>query len=256
MVMVRVILVLYTTPLRMRPRMDTSLVNGHFLSMYVPAIYTQAPPQEPILGPQCTRPEQLQTSSASKYAATPERQTQDTGRELQSSSQAAGQQTVVLEHGSSPKILKKPFLNIHPHYSALCWLVISACFGLCCLAGLSTAVRGAPLPNHPLSRDNLVHPVPPVSLLPPCSPTTGPLLCSCYVDPQLSHSILSLATSCFPILSSWNSCCNFTVSYRFIPAPQLDRPCAPTLLSRCHSTSCNQGLLQNPDIIPWPLIAG
>ena len=34
--MVRAILVEMTTPFRMRPRIDTLPVNGHFLSMYVP----------------------------------------------------------------------------------------------------------------------------------------------------------------------------------------------------------------------------
>jgi hypothetical protein len=34
--MVRVILVEVTTPFRMRPRIDTLPVKGHFLSMYVP----------------------------------------------------------------------------------------------------------------------------------------------------------------------------------------------------------------------------
>ena len=36
MMMVRFILVDLTTPVRMRPRIDTLPVNGHFLSMYVP----------------------------------------------------------------------------------------------------------------------------------------------------------------------------------------------------------------------------
>ena len=34
--MVRFILVDLTTPVKMRPRMDTLPVKGHFLSMYVP----------------------------------------------------------------------------------------------------------------------------------------------------------------------------------------------------------------------------
>ena len=36
MMMVRFILVDLTTPVKMRPRMDTLPVKGHFLSMYVP----------------------------------------------------------------------------------------------------------------------------------------------------------------------------------------------------------------------------
>mmetsp|Transcript_2498 Transcript_2498/g.9718 ORF Transcript_2498/g.9718 Transcript_2498/m.9718 type:complete len:80 (-) Transcript_2498:273-512(-) len=35
---VRFIFVDLTTPVKMRPRMDTLPVNGHFLSMYVPTI--------------------------------------------------------------------------------------------------------------------------------------------------------------------------------------------------------------------------
>jgi hypothetical protein len=38
MMMVLVILVEWTTPVRIRPRMETSPVKGHFLSMYVPFI--------------------------------------------------------------------------------------------------------------------------------------------------------------------------------------------------------------------------
>jgi hypothetical protein len=34
MIIVRVILVEITRPVRMRPRMETSLVNGHFLSAF------------------------------------------------------------------------------------------------------------------------------------------------------------------------------------------------------------------------------
>jgi hypothetical protein len=40
--MVRVILVETTTPLRMRPRIDTLPVKGHFLSMYVPCKHETA----------------------------------------------------------------------------------------------------------------------------------------------------------------------------------------------------------------------
>ena len=36
--MVLVILVEWTTPVKIRPRMETSPVKGHFLSMYVPLI--------------------------------------------------------------------------------------------------------------------------------------------------------------------------------------------------------------------------
>ena len=35
--MVRVILVLITTPVKIRPLIETVPVNGHFLSMYVPS---------------------------------------------------------------------------------------------------------------------------------------------------------------------------------------------------------------------------
>jgi hypothetical protein len=39
MMMVRFILVDLTTPDKMRPRMDTLPVKGHFLSMYVPVFF-------------------------------------------------------------------------------------------------------------------------------------------------------------------------------------------------------------------------
>ena len=42
--MVRFILVDLTTPVMMRPRMDTLPVKGHFLSMYFPAGGTQRRP--------------------------------------------------------------------------------------------------------------------------------------------------------------------------------------------------------------------
>jgi hypothetical protein len=38
MMIVRVILVVWTTPVKMRPLIDTFPVNGHFLSTYVPSI--------------------------------------------------------------------------------------------------------------------------------------------------------------------------------------------------------------------------
>ncbi len=36
--MVRIIFVLMTVPVKIRPRIETSPVNGHFLSMYVPSM--------------------------------------------------------------------------------------------------------------------------------------------------------------------------------------------------------------------------
>ena len=41
MTIVRCIFIFWTTPVRMRPLIDTFPVNGHFLSMYVPSIACQ-----------------------------------------------------------------------------------------------------------------------------------------------------------------------------------------------------------------------